>query len=101
MILRPRDNRDELPWWETGNLSAIEPPPGVTSNFVNPASKASWDIVTQAVCLTVATLLVAMRIYTKVKVLRSPGWEDCEFPVLSRAIESKLTTPEIHHFSHG
>ena len=78
MTLIPRDDRYELPWWERGNFSAIPAPPGLSSNFIDPPSKASWDIVTQTVCLTTATALVAMRIYTKFKVLRNPGWDDCE-----------------------
>ena len=82
MILIPRDNRYELPWWERGNYSAIPPPLGLTSNFVNPPSKASWDIVTQAVCLTVATLLVAIRLFTKIHILKSSGWDDCKSYIL-------------------
>lgn len=76
MILIPRDDRYELPWWERGNLSAIPAPSGLTSNFIDPPSKAWLDIVTQSVCLTVATLLVAVRMYTKVKVLKKSGWDD-------------------------
>lgn len=91
MILVLRDDRYELPWWERGNLSAIPPPPGFTSNFVNPPSKASWGIVTQALCLTLATLLVAMRLYTKLKVLRNPGWDDCELHILQETLLSRLT----------
>lgn len=51
---------------------------GITSNLFHPPSKASWDILTQAVYLTLATLLVATRMYTKFKVLRNAGWDDCE-----------------------
>ena len=78
IMLLPRDDRYDVPWWERGNFSAIPPPPGLTSNYVNPPSKAIWGTVTTSVCLTVATLLVAMRIYTKLKVLKNPGWDDCK-----------------------
>ncbi|KAM0795178.1 hypothetical protein BDR22DRAFT_894428 [Usnea florida] len=71
-----RDDRYDVPWWERGNFSAIPPPPGLTSNYVNPPSKAVWGTVTTSVCLTVATLLVAMRMYTKFKVLKNIGWDD-------------------------
>ena len=101
MILIPRDDRYELPWWERGNLSTIPAPLGLTSNFVNPPSKASWDIVTQAVCLTVATLLVTMRMYTKIKILRKPGWDDCTLHILQAMDFSRLMTPEILPFLHG
>ncbi|KAL4809005.1 ribosomal protein L36e-domain-containing protein [Aspergillus unguis] len=39
-------------------------------------SARTWDIVTQAVCLSASSLCIGMRIYTKVLVLRTPGWED-------------------------
>ena len=80
MMLVPRDDRYDVPWWERGNFSTIPPPPGLTSNYVDPPSKAIWGTVTTAVCLTVATLLVAMRLYTKVKVLKNLGWDDCKLP---------------------
>jgi len=87
MALVARDGRYLVPWWERGNFSAIPPPPGVVSNFVDPPSQASWDAVTQAVCLTLATFLVAMRLYTKFGVLKNAGWDDCEI--------SCSTTPEV------
>lgn len=90
MFLLPRDDRDDIPWYDRGNISAVPAPPGVTSNFVNPPSKAYWDVVTQAVCLTIATLLVAMRMYTKFNVLKSPGWDDCESRIV-RVENSRLT----------
>ncbi|KAL4890898.1 hypothetical protein BDV59DRAFT_209293 [Aspergillus ambiguus] len=34
------------------------------------------DIITQAVCLAVSTSCVALRLYTKLRITRSPGWED-------------------------
>ena len=77
-MLLPRDDRYDVPWWERGNFSAIPPPPGLTSNYINPPSKAVWGTVTTSVCLTVATLLVAMRLYTKLRVLRNLGLDDCK-----------------------
>ena len=90
-------NRDdtsfwEIPWWERGNLSSIPAPPGFTSNFVDPPSLISWDVLTQGLCLTLATLLVAMRLYTKFKVLKNPGWDDCE----SDFTQCEFRTPRAH-----
>ena len=60
------------------NLHAIiPPPPGVTPNYVDPYSLQRYDILCQIVCLTVSTLLVCMRLYTKVRVLRRLGSDDC------------------------
>ncbi|KAL4873207.1 hypothetical protein BDV12DRAFT_209129 [Aspergillus spectabilis] len=39
-------------------------------------SARTWDIVTQTVCLTVSTICIGMRMYTKLLVLRTPGLED-------------------------
>ena len=43
-MLIPRDDRYDVPWWERGNFSAVPPPTGLTSNFVNPPSKAKSDL---------------------------------------------------------
>lgn len=45
------------------------PPPGVVPNFVNPYLLQPYDVHCQSVCLTNATLLVYVGIYTKVWVL--------------------------------
>ena len=57
----------------------LRPPPGVLSDFVHPYSLAKYAIVAHTAGLTVSTLFVLMRMYTKVYITRSPGWDDCEF----------------------
>ena len=57
---------------------ALEPPPGNVPNFVNPPSLRKYDILCQVVCLAVSTLLVMMRMYTKVCLIKTASWEDCE-----------------------
>ncbi|KAL4798906.1 hypothetical protein BDV19DRAFT_385984 [Aspergillus venezuelensis] len=47
-----------------------------TRTFDYRNSVRTWSIVTQTVCLTTATLCVGIRMYTKVLVLRTRGWED-------------------------
>ena len=66
----------DTPWFLKGNLSTIPPPPGVLPNFVDPVSQHIWLHVTLGVCLPIATLLVAMRLYTKIFFLKTTGWED-------------------------
>lgn len=58
---------------------ALEPPPGITPNFVNPVSMRKYDVLGQSMCLTVSTLLVWMRMYSKVRLIKSTEWEDCKF----------------------
>lgn len=57
---------------------ALEPPPGVTPNFVDPFSLVKYDVFGQSMCLAVSTLMVGMRMYSKSHLIKSVGWEDCK-----------------------
>ena len=58
---------------------AMKPPPGLTPNLKNPPKHFFADrLVTMVLCLTFATLFVAMRMYTKLFVMKRHGWEDCK-----------------------
>ena len=57
---------------------ALTAPTGVTSNFVNPESRGSILIVASTICLTFMMLFVVMRLYTKICIKHSLGWDDCE-----------------------
>ncbi|RHZ72991.1 hypothetical protein CDV55_108920 [Aspergillus turcosus] len=35
-----------------------------------------WNVVTQATCLAISTVLVWMRMYSKLLITKAPGWED-------------------------
>ena len=54
----------------------IDPPPGVVANLQNPYSLQKYDILCQTICLTVATTLLSIRIYTKWRVLHTLGSDD-------------------------
>ena len=54
----------------------IPPPPGVQPNFINPPNQVIYNHITLGICLPVATFLVMMRTYTKIFLLKNPGWED-------------------------
>ena len=59
-------------------LPGLKPPPGVLPNFVNPPESYQNTIVaTMAVCLAVATLASAARLYTNVRIVKSVAMEDC------------------------
>ncbi|KAJ9300994.1 hypothetical protein DTO271G3_2158 [Paecilomyces variotii] len=36
-----------------------------------------WDVLCQAICLSISTILVLLRLWTKFHIVRAPGWEDC------------------------
>jgi NO-binding membrane sensor protein with MHYT domain len=55
----------------------MEPPPGVVPNFDNPTKLVyNASIVTQALCVSIVGLVVAVRIYVRVHILRSFTLED-------------------------
>lgn len=41
-------------------------------------SMRNWDIVTQALCLTLSSICIGLRMYSKLFIMKTPGWEDCE-----------------------
>ena len=59
------------------------PPPGQVSNFVNPFYLRTISFTTHALCLAISTIAVALRIFTKVHVMKQFRSEDCN-PRLSR-----------------
>ena len=57
---------------------AMRPPPGVMPNLKNPPVHFFEErLLTMIMCLTFTTLFVTMRMYTKLFVIRTHGWEDC------------------------
>ena len=68
-----------LAWEHAGQLPTIPAPPGEVSNFNTTVSLHLYDDLTQSVCLTIATVLIFIRIWTKWRILNVCGWDDCEF----------------------
>ena len=60
------------------NLPLITPPPGVVANFDHPPSRAHEVYIGMVICITVAAILLALRMYAKLVVTHSPGWDDSE-----------------------
>ena len=58
-------------------LPAADPPSGVTPNFVDPPSLQECAIIVAIVCLVAAGTLLAIRVFTKVFLLKQRYWEDC------------------------
>ena len=73
-------NETFLDEWLQG--PALDAPPGATTDFVNPPSLQKYDVLCQSICLAVTTLLILVRVYTKFRILKSPGWDDCELLAL-------------------
>lgn len=69
-IIVPRANDDPLA------RPVLPPPPGVTSNFVDPVSHQHQLVGVNATFLVVAMLFFVMRMYTRAFVVRAVGWDD-------------------------
>lgn len=50
--------------------------PGVVPNFTNPHVRTGGHIVVSSGFLPLSTLLLALRLYTKIHVMRAFGWDD-------------------------
>ncbi len=53
-------------------------PPGATIDYVNGPSRGQVIIVSSAITIAAAFLLVCTRMLIKLFVTRSPGWDDCK-----------------------
>ena len=61
------------------NGPAYTPPAGVQSNFDDPANLDAVIIIVKTIVLTLATLAVLVRIYTRHHLSHSMGYDDCMF----------------------
>lgn len=64
---------------ELAMTPAAPPPPGVVPSFDGSSDRARLYIVLCSVVLSVACMFVLLRLYAKLLILRSPGWDDCEY----------------------
>ena len=60
----------------------LKPPPGVVPNFVDPPNLHPIGTVTILLSLIFSTLAVAMRIFTKIRYMKSLVTVDCGFYIL-------------------
>lgn len=68
--------------WDT--TPVMPPPPGVTSNFENPVTLAPICRTAIFVAAPLAIVSLALRLYTRLRVTRSIGIDDCK--ILSERI---------------
>ena len=68
------------------------PPPATKSTNDDTPSLQPYNIICQIICLSLVTVLLILRIYTKGRVLKSLGWDDCKHSTASSsAIARRLT----------
>lgn len=63
------------------NGPALAPPPGVTPNFLNPENHNAAGHSAIVVCLCFVSILVPIRLYSKLFCLRRIHFEDSKVPV--------------------
>jgi hypothetical protein len=62
-------------------LPAMKPPAGHRTNFANPGidgSNATEAIIGLALLTGLTVLVLCLRLYAKIVILRTTGWDDCE-----------------------
>lgn len=59
-------------------VGAMPPPPGVTPNFDDPESIAHRVVAISVLGAAIAIPVCLLRLYTKRRILRNFGWDDCE-----------------------
>jgi hypothetical protein len=52
-------------------------PPGTIANFINPPDQMTGVTILHATCLTVVTLSLALRLYTRKFIVRKLAIDDC------------------------
>lgn len=60
-------------------VPALAPPPGVTSNFVNPESQALMVIIISIFCLVLTTVISFLRFYTNTWIKKVFRADDSEY----------------------
>lgn len=63
---------------DLSKIPLAKPPPGVTSNFVNPPSLATPVIVVNVILLCLMVPVVVLRVYTRARIVRHVDWDDCK-----------------------
>ncbi len=71
-------NLDSQDSYTLSNTPAIQPPPGVEPNFVNPASNRQPLIVVASLFLGLTSIFALTRAYVKTFIIRKYSWDDCE-----------------------
>lgn len=62
----------------TRMIGVMPPPPGQKATFENPPSQMTGNIVLHSVCLSLVTLSVSLRLYTRKYINRELSLDDCK-----------------------
>lgn len=62
---------------DLSKISIVPPPPGVIQNFHDPESRATMGKVVSLIGFGLMVVFVMLRLYTRGRITRSMGWDDC------------------------
>jgi hypothetical protein len=74
-ILRPEIN---MSTFDLSSIPAMQPPPGMESNFDNPETMYPIVLGVAIATMTLMTIVVAIRIFTKAFIMRDMRIEECK-----------------------
>ena len=60
------------------DFPALQPPPGVKSNFIDPPSLVPSAIVVESIFLPLMILAVLTRLFVRARITKELGWDDCK-----------------------
>lgn len=72
---------ESLPKSSLEHIPALSPPPGVTSNLINPPDKGPAVAAVASVFAALAFCMVLIRAYCKCFVMRAWSWDDGKWPM--------------------
>lgn len=77
------------------------PPPGVEPNFTNPIYRSAGIVLLTAIFVPLSTSFLAIRIYTKVHIIKVFGLEDCQYSEKNQLRENWTYLAQIKSPWHG
>ena len=64
--------------YDPSQIPALEPPPGVIPNLIDPYTRGPLLLALTAVSIGIMFLFVIARFYYKICIQRKSSWDDCE-----------------------
>jgi hypothetical protein len=65
--------------YSLSQIPAGQPPAGQVSNLENPTTRGYMITTCNIICLVIVCIVVAMRMWTRIRIVKSLWWDDCEF----------------------
>lgn len=71
-------------------IPVAPPPPGVTPDFIHPASRTNVAVAVCTTVLVVTFIFFGVRVYTRLKITPPLGHDDCKLPSLCMKLKLSL-----------